>query len=231
MTINIAICDDDNTQITYLKTLVHTWASDHNYYIKLDEFSSSEQFLFHYDSKKDYDILLLDIEMGAMNGVELARRIRLDNRRIQIIFVSGYSDYIADGYDVSALHYLMKPINPDKLMETLGRALFRIEHEQKSLYVETNLGNIKVPLHEISHIEVIKNYIHLYAEETYIAKMTLSKVAEQLDTSFLKVGRSYLVNLSYIRKVSKTDIYLSTGTLIPLPRGMFETVNRAIIGS
>lgn len=76
-----------------------------------------ESFLFRYEEKKDYDILLLDVEMKAISGMELARRIRRENDSVQIVFITGYPDYISEGYDVSALHYLMKPISAGKLSE------------------------------------------------------------------------------------------------------------------
>lgn len=75
---------------------------------------SAEKFLFHYADDKAWDILLLDIEMGAMDGVTMAKRVRQDNEAVQIVFITGYSDYIAEGYEVAALHYLMKPVNKDR---------------------------------------------------------------------------------------------------------------------
>ena len=74
-------------------------------------FPSAESFLFDYAEQKNYDFLLLDIEMPSMNGVELAQKIRQENNAVQIIFITGYSDFMAEGYEVSALHYLMKPVS------------------------------------------------------------------------------------------------------------------------
>lgn len=71
---------------------------------------SAEAFWFQYEEEKDYEILLLDIEMEQMNGIELATKLRTDDETIQIIFITGYPDYIAQGYEVAALHYLMKPV-------------------------------------------------------------------------------------------------------------------------
>ncbi len=83
---------------------------------ELLRFPSAEAFLFHYAEDKSCDILLLDVEMGAMNGVELAKRIREENDALQIVFITGYTDYIAEGYDVSALHYLVKPVSREKAL-------------------------------------------------------------------------------------------------------------------
>lgn len=116
MNVHFAICDDNNIDSNYVSNLVNKWANERKYQINIDIFDSAEAFLFHYDGNKDYDILLLDIEMKKMDGVTLAREIRKTNKSVQIVFITGYSDYIADGYDVEALHYLMKPLKEENYL-------------------------------------------------------------------------------------------------------------------
>ena len=118
-TYKIAICDDFAADRKYLSSLCERWSRHNCYRIQISEFTSAENFLFYYAEKKDFDILLLDIEMGAMDGVTMARKLRQDNQTIQIIFITGYADYISDGYEVDALHYLMKPIQEEKLFAVL----------------------------------------------------------------------------------------------------------------
>lgn len=103
----IAICDDSKIDAEYITTLVKSWAQEANISVHIDTLPSAEAFLFHYAEKKDYDILLLDIEMGAIDGVTLAKTLRKENDTIQIVFLTGYSDYISEGYEVAALHYLL----------------------------------------------------------------------------------------------------------------------------
>ena len=88
--------------------------------------ASSEQFLFEqaYDRTQ---ILFLDIEMEKMDGIALAREIRKHNRQMQIIFVTGYMEYIQEGYDVEALHYLLKPVSQEKIDSVLDRAVERLK--------------------------------------------------------------------------------------------------------
>lgn len=113
MSYKIAICDDAFTDLHYVQQCLHEWANHNHVPISVDSFSSAESFLFHYTDQKDYDIVLLDIEMKEMNGIKLAKKIRQSNPTVQIIFISGYSDYICDGYDVEALHYLLKPLDKE----------------------------------------------------------------------------------------------------------------------
>lgn len=109
----IAICDDEQLDIKYIKELLHIWQEETNISLQLETFTSAENFLFHYAEDKLYDIILLDIELGGMDGVTMAKKIRKENKTVQIIFISGYSDYIAEGYEVEALHYLLKPVNKE----------------------------------------------------------------------------------------------------------------------
>ena len=122
MTYRVAICDDNPHDTNYVLSILNNWAQNRTAEVSVESFQSTESFLFHYEDDKNYDILLLDIEMGSMDGVTLAREIRCDNERVQIVFITGYPDYIAQGYDVSALHYLMKPVSHEKLGQVLDRA-------------------------------------------------------------------------------------------------------------
>ena len=229
MNCKIAICDDSSADRQYLSTLADRWAADRGHVIRTAFFSSAEEFLFHYAEEKDYDILLLDIEMGAMDGVTMARTLRRDNETVQIIFVTGYSDYIAEGYDVAALHYLMKPVREDKLVSVLDRAAEKLSRNETVLNFEVGGEMVRVPIYQIKYAAVSGNYVTIHAAGEVTVKMTLGELEGQLDRRFYRAGRSVIVNLTMISRVTKTEILLSDGTAVPLPRGAYEGVNRAII--
>lgn len=96
MKYKIAICDDNITDTKFVWTILNLWAKQHQISIQTECFSSAEAFLFRYAEDKTFDLLLLDIEMGEMDGVEMARQIRKDNETVQIVFITGYSEYIAE---------------------------------------------------------------------------------------------------------------------------------------
>ncbi|MDY4145182.1 MAG: LytTR family DNA-binding domain-containing protein, partial [Bacilli bacterium] len=226
---HFAICDDNNIDSNYVSNLVNKWANERKYQINIDIFDSAEAFLFHYDGNKDYDILLLDIEMKKMDGVTLAREIRKTNKSVQIVFITGYSDYIADGYDVEALHYLMKPLKEEKLFVVLDRAVNRIIQNEKYLLLNYYDETIRIPLHEIVYIDVDRNYVTIHSNQDYTIKKTLGKIEKELDKRFFRIGRSVIVNLKYISRVTKTDVFLANNTILQLPRGVYDSLNRAII--
>lgn len=225
----IAICDDLESDRDYLKDLLNKWANDYSHLLNIETFSSAESFLFHYEEVKDYDILLLDIEMGLMDGVSMAKKIRQDNDAVQIIFITGYSDYIAEGYEVNALHYLMKPVKEEKFFSVLERAIEKISKNDVVLNMETANGMVRVPIYQIRFAEVFGNYVTIHANDEVVVKMTLNEIEKLLDERFYRVGRSVIVNLNEVSRVTKTEIKLLDGTSIHLPRGAYDGVNRAII--
>lgn len=119
-----------------------------------DTFTSAESFLFHYAEESDYDILLLDIEMGGLDGVTMAKQLRKSNDTVQIIFITGYSDYISEGYEVAALHYLMKPVKEEKLCSVLDRAAEKISRNEKVLHFEMSGEMVRVPIYQIRYADV-----------------------------------------------------------------------------
>lgn len=229
MKYKIAVCDDQEADSEYVAGLVREWAYSSQNAVDIKRFPSAEAFLFDYAENKAYDILLLDIELGGMDGVALAKRIRSTNETVQIVFITGYSDYITEGYEVSALHYLMKPLSREKLFQILDRAAQKIHKNEQTLLLELSGETVRVPLYEIRFLEVRQNYVTVSAKNAYTVKRTLSDFERELDEGFYRLGRSYIINLAYISKITRTDVFLSEGTVIPLPRGQYEPLNRAFI--
>ena len=167
--------------------------------------------------------------MNAMDGVTMAKKVRAQNEAVQIVFITGYSDYIAEGYEVAALHYLMKPVSRDKLFAVLDRALEKRRQEDRCLNLEATGEMVRIPFYEIRYLDVRQNYVTVHAKKDYTVKRTLGEFEKALDDRFCRVGRSMIVNLRFIRRVTRTDVTLSDGSVLPLPRGAYEPLNRAII--
>lgn len=225
----IAVCDDCAADREYIASLARRWAEKRGHRADLAEFVSAEQLLFESEGQSGFDILLLDIEMGKMDGVALAKHLRREDQRVQIVFVTGYSEYIEEGYEVAALHYLMKPVKEDKFFAVLDRAAERLKRAERVLILDLGGETVRLPLHQIRYVDVRLNYATVHAKEDYTVKKPLGEIAGELDERFYRVGRSAIVNLTEISRVTKTDIYLNDGSVIPLPRGAYEGVNRAII--
>lgn len=224
-----AICDDEAADLLYVKGQILEWVRKRHLEVEIREFSSAESFLFSYEEEKDFDVLFLDIEMGKMSGVELAKKIRDGNKSIQIVFITGYMEYISEGYDVEALHYLLKPVKKEKLEEVLCRALERAGMQEKELLLQSAGETVRVPLYEIRFMEVQKNYVTVHGKEDYSVKRTLKEMQKELDERIFQTHRSYIANLSFVKKITKKDVVLKDETVIPLARGLYDKMNQAFI--
>jgi DNA-binding LytR/AlgR family response regulator len=137
---------------------------------------------------------------------------------------------MSEGYDVAALHYLMKPVKEDKLFEVLNKAVINIAQTEKSLVLTVDNQTYRVPLSEIRYIEAQDHYVFLQTlSRDYKVKMSLSEIEKSLDNSFFRCQRSFIVNLKVVRKVTRTAVVLDDMKEIPISRNLYEAVNQAII--
>lgn len=230
MPYKIAIADDDPADIAYIAALVKRWADCRNAAIHIETFPSAEAFLFLYSEDRAWDILLLDIEMGGQNGIDLARTVRQDNTDVQLVFITGFPDFISEGYDVSALHYLMKPVSEDKLHTVLDRAAANLARPEKKLCVTFDRQTDYIPLNQIYYIEAQKQYVAVHtADSAYRMKVSLADTEKLLDEYFFKCQRSFLVNLRHVKRITGNCAVLKNDVEIPISRGMAERIGKEII--
>ena len=237
MKLNIAICEDEPLQTEYLKTSVTTWAESSGNLCNIMTFSSSEAFLFEYENNNIFDILFLDVEMSpsgvnksAPDGIELAKRIRKNDKRAEIIFVTSHFELISEGYEVDALHYLIKPVPYGKLSAVLDKALTMLSREPLSVIINVDGETVKLNERDILYVESFLHYIIIHTVNgEYKIKENLSSFSEKLSDMFFRVHRSYLVSLAYVTRISRTSVILNNKTELPLSRGLYDKINRAFI--
>lgn len=227
----IAICDDEKSQQRLLCKYVEEWAKGRGQRVQLCCFDSAESFLFSWEDEKDYKALILDIEMGSMNGMELAGKIRETDSDIPILFVTGYGEYMQSGYDVAALHYLMKPVDREKFFHVLDRLPLEDGVAEKILF-QTEEGNVSLPPGEIWYVEAEGHRCVLHTRNAVmLLKESIGSVEKRLagcDT-IIKCHRSYLVNLQHVSVVLKEEMVLDNGEKIPLSRNLRKAANDAFI--
>lgn len=229
MKLNIAICDDEQNQIEYIKGIVSEWAKSEGHISVFSEFPSAEAFLFQYEDEKAYDILLLDVEMKSITGIELAKRIRKDNNRAEIVFITSHFEFIGEGYEVDALHYLIKPISADKLAQVLTKATEKLSVEPPSIVIICEGETIKLYEPDILYVESFLHYIVIHTKDKeYKIKENISVFENRLSDSFYRVHRSYLASLKHITRISRTSVNIGN-TELPLSRGKYDDINRAFI--
>ncbi len=230
MAIRFAICDDDEEQLQSLKNLLSEWAHGTALSFEVRTFPSAEAFLFAYAQDSAYDILILDIEMKAISGIELAKRIRKEDGRVEILFITSHFEFVSEGYEVDALHYLTKPVAQDKLYAVLAKALDRLHTEPPSIIISCEGETVKLHEPDILYVEAFLHYISIHtAKREYRIKESISSFEKRLTDDFFRIHRSYLVSLKAVTRISRTEVTLEGGTLLPLARGKYDAVNRAFI--
>ncbi|MBQ5311680.1 MAG: response regulator transcription factor, partial [Oscillospiraceae bacterium] len=164
------------------------------------------------------------------NGIELARKLRNRGDMLPIIFITGYSEFMQQGFDVEALHYLLKPLDRDKLFEVLDRYAKRHTNDTR-IVVRRGDESVCISTSDIVCLEAFgkKTQIRLSDGSTILSDCGLGAVSEKLGETFISCHRSYIVNLAYIRSISRTDVTLDSGENVPLSRRSYDSVNRAFI--
>ena len=179
----------------------------------------------------DIDLILLDIEMDRLNGMELAKHLRSNGDMLPIVFITGYSDYIAEGYDVEALHYLLKPVAKEKLFAVLDKYVEKRSVKADELIIETTNGATHISADRITYIEAFgrKTAVHLSDDRIIDCMVSISRFFAMRLNGFVSPHRSYIVNLRFMRSIGKTEIALDNGTIIPLSRRLYKDVNEKFI--
>ncbi len=229
MKYRIAICDDEQNQIEYITSIVASWSAHEGHGCEIRTFASAEAFLFEYEEDKAYDILLLDVEMKNINGIELAKRIRKDNNRAEIIFITSHFEFVGEGYEVDALHYLIKPISAEKLTQVLTKAAEKLSVEPPSVVISCEGETVKLYEADILYVESFLHYIVIHTKDNeYKIKENISVFENKVSDVFYRIHRSYLVSLKYITRISRTSVNIGN-TELPLSRGKYDNINRAFI--
>ena len=168
--------------------------------------------------------------MGNMNGMELARNLRAKGDMLPIIFITGYSEFMQDGYDVEALHYLLKPVDKNKLFAVLDRYADR-HKAYRRVILPVGDESVCVNYDDIVYLEAFgkKTQVTLWDGKEVICTCGLSTTAEKLGKDFVPCHRSYIVNIGYISSISKTEVTMNSGKKIPVSRRLYDSVNRAFI--
>lgn len=214
--LRIAVCDDDIRFAARLEDMILQEALRTGLSVETEVYSDGDMLVSDIEKGNRYDLIYLDIEMKRINGIKAAQSIRAIDRAVLLIYVSGYEQYLRELFEVEPFRFLQKPLDSRKFYRYFHEAYERIG-EADAFYQFTFNKNIhRVSLRNTVYFESRNRVIYIImdngTEEYFYGK--LNDVERQLEESrfrFLRIHQSYLVNYSYIKKMSFSDITLVTG--------------------
>lgn len=227
--LRIGICDDEINARDALRIQLETILDDEEETV-VYEFSSGmgvTKWLNHHHG--EIDLLFLDVEMAGQNGMETAKAIRSFDRELMIVFVTGYSDYVFDGYLVDALDYIVKPAAKERLTSLLKRVREILLHQEDYMFTFKNPDGIfRLPFTDILYFYSDKRRITLVTnKKTYSFYAKLDDLEKQLSPAFVRIHQRYLVNPQHVGHISGTEIHIGNIAL-PISRSLKENATASL---
>ncbi len=218
----IAVCEDQiefqNVILSHLSNLKSIYKLD------VTTFDSGEKLIESVKNNSYYHIFFLDIQMEKMNGIEVAQVIRKYDKKASIIFVTSHPDYAIDGYKVSALHYLLKPVTSEQFIEVFKKAVNSLELQSKTITIISGTKVIAIDVAAILYIESYGREVFFYTKDlTYKTYSSFSNELERLEKfNFVQSHRCYMVNLAHVKAVEKQNVRVTGDTRVPLSRNKYK---------
>ncbi len=214
MGLNIAICDDEEIIREQIKELTEKSG------LCMELYETGDALLA---SRKQFDIVFLDIQMEGTDGIETAKRLRQRNEDTILIFITGIREYVFEAFDVAAFHYLLKPIEEDKFREVFRRAERELEKRKskrrETVFIKTRNRSFSLEKDSILYIESRGKKVEIHTTgETIEAYASMNEMEGQLGDGFFRCHRGYLVNMAYVAEYDSGSITLNNGEYVYLAK-------------
>lgn len=221
--IRTVIIDDDSHWQIIIKNLINN-----EYELLLEGIFSSTEDAYEYLTHNEVDLVFLDMKIQDDNGIDLIKRLE---KIPHVIIISSFKEFAFEGYSISASDYLTKPIDFEKFGEAVQKAVEsiklnrnvnnsnkKIEFDRDYILVKENLMTIKLNYSEILYISALENYIKIITPtRSYVVLTTLLQFERSINNHpFLRVHRSYVINLNYLKTINKDILILNDNTQVPL---------------
>lgn len=234
--LKIAICDDERYFRKNVEAILKNYAEKNGLLYEIDQFESGKEFLQQGIEMVKYKIVFLDINMDELDGIQTAKKIRQVSRETFIVFVTAYVNYTLEGYKVDAVRYLLK--NNVNFTESVEECMDAIQEKMNYSIVRKEFrfqeGVKKFPLNRLLYIESQLHKLVFYIMEdelkTYTLYDTLNSIEGKLEgNNFVRIHQSFLVNMQYIKGVTRYQVLLSNGTKLVIPKARYKYVEEMFV--
>jgi DNA-binding LytR/AlgR family response regulator len=221
--VRLAVCDDETQCIDSISRMIAQWSVSCGMPIQIRCFDNGDALLSSIRCEKT-DVILLDIMMPLLNGMDTAREIRGFDKAAKIIFLTSSTEFALESYSVKASGYLIKPVSYERLADVLGDCTTAMHEEPGHLLLKSAYGYHKIYLHDIEYIEAQNKRVvfFLKAGQPIAIAEPLYRFEDKLLTKdgFYKCHRSYIVSMTCVDSFSSSEIRMKSGCIIPIARGL-----------
>ena len=215
MTINALICDDEYSCVNEITQYLVKYCKEHNISYSYDCFDSGEEAM---TSNSIYNIAFLDVEIGNVTGLDIARKLKENNKNIIIFFITSYEKYIDDAMDLFALRFLKKPLDYSRFYSGLDKAIELINEDVVEFYLKDENKLIRLKSNEIIYIETLNHKTKIVTiNKTYYSSKLIDEWEKELThTSFSRIHKSFILNMDYISEYQRDHVKLTNGGFVPI---------------
>lgn len=225
----VAICDDQPEELEALTNLMQRWQAQHRTAVRYQAFRNATEML-DAARREPFTLYLLDIMMPGTDGMAAAREIRTFDDTASIVFLTSSTGFAYESYSVHAIDYLLKPIQADALFPILDRLFQQEQRPQEGLTLKCGSTLVRVPFSQLVCVEIFKKHLYFNLTDGQLREVTgsLKEYEDLLLTrpEFMRVGRSYIVNVLQIRELSPAGIRTFSGKTIPIPRRLYPQIQK-----
>ncbi len=228
--LRVGLCDDDKGYMEELTDMVRQWAKENKLKIELFSCDNGDKLLAQ-STASHMDIVILDIVMPLLNGMDTARELRAQDTAVKLIFLTSSPEFALESYEVKAQDYLLKPVSYDRLREALDACCQMLCAEPKNMVLKTSFGFQKLYFGDVEYAEAQNKRVvfHLRTGREVDTPEPLHSLEDKLvsEDGFFKCHRSYLVYLPNVDHFNSTEIIMRSGRCVPIARGYAKAFQEA----
>jgi len=212
----IAICDDSPKDASTLRELcIGAGESNTN---TCDVFSSGNELCEAYNTARLYDLVLLDVDMPGLNGIQTGKLIRDIDPNVVIVFITSYPQYALEAFECEAFNYLLKPCTKEKLYDLLTRVQAKLRTHTLYHLIKTKGKTIRIPISDIYYVECLNKHVYYHtASGIYDTVGRIGDAYNALrDLDFVQIHQGYIVNMDKIADFDKQSVTLDNGARVEM---------------
>lgn len=227
----IAVCDDDRTQLCQLSEYIKEYTARNaaRFEVRLQCFENGADLLAAHEKGERFQVILLDIIMPLISGIETAQEIRELDKVAKIVFLTASPEYALDSYKVKAFSYLLKSSSKEELFRLFDEAINELAiSEAECIVVRSRAGLIKLYFHSLEYVEVDRRTVYYHLSNGGVIETfgSFHELEQKLlmHKQFIKPHRSFIVNMEHIKEISNSELRTVSGSRIPVPRASFSRI-------